>query len=113
LTAWLALQAHQLPDSRHAVLVLGTADTGPFKTAARYPEDNTPAVSFYDVVNEALQGREVAVARTDDTIIVACPILLAGQLHGVVAVETAHRAPEALIQKLRWGLGVLESWLLQ
>ncbi|WP_454692147.1 efflux RND transporter periplasmic adaptor subunit [Achromobacter aloeverae] len=113
LGAWLALQAGQLPRARQAVLVLGEPDTGPFEPAAWFPEGGAPDASLYDTVNESLADREVAVSLDGQRLVVAYPILLGGRLHGVAAFQTAPQPPEPLIQKLRWGAGVLESWLAQ
>jgi hypothetical protein len=113
LAAWLALQAGQLPRTRSAVLVLGNPDTGPFEPAAWFPEGVAPAAGVYETVNESLADREVAVSLDSQQLVLAYPIMLSGRLHGVAAFQTAPQPPEPLIQKLRWGSGVLESWLLQ
>ncbi|CAM5199976.1 hypothetical protein CDEF62S_03694 [Castellaniella defragrans] len=113
LSAWLALQAEQIPHLRQAALVLGAPDAGPFETVARHPADSQPSAPLYEVLNESLQNGEVAVRRATDRLILAYPILLAGHLRGVAAFETLPQAPEPLIQQVRWGLGVLESSLLQ
>jgi len=113
LGAWLALQAGQLPRVRDAVLVLGEPDTGPFEPVAHFPQDGAAAAALYDTVNESLADREVAVTLDGQRLVIAYPVLLAGRLHGVAAFQTAPQPPEPLIQKLRWGVGVLESWLVQ
>lgn len=113
LSAWLALQTSQLQGVRHAALVLGDPDTGPFEPVAAYPHGSLPGEQFYDTINESLQEREAAVSRDGQLLMVAYPIVLAGRIHGVAAFETSAQAPEPVIQKLRWGVGVLESWLLQ
>lgn len=113
LGAWLALQAGQLPRARSAVLVLGEPDTGPFEPVAAFPEGVAPAAGLYDTVNESLAGREVAVSLDGRQLVLAYPVMLAGRLYGVAAFQADPQAPEPLIQKLRWGAGVLESWLLQ
>lgn len=113
LDAWLALQAGQLAGVRHAALILGEPDTGPFEAVSQYPVGSRPGASFYGAVDDSLQGREVAVSADAHALVVAYPIVLAGRVHGVAAFETAMQAPEPLVQALRWGTGVLEFWLLQ
>lgn len=113
LDAWLALQAGQLAAVRHAALILGEPDAGPFDVASQYPPGSRAGAVFYGAVNESLQGREVAVSADDQGVVVAYPIVLDGSIHGVAAFETAMQAPEPLVQALRWGAGVLERWLLQ
>ncbi|WMD21590.1 HlyD family efflux transporter periplasmic adaptor subunit [Achromobacter seleniivolatilans] len=113
LDAWLALQASQLPGVRHAALILGEPDSGPFEVASQYPAGSRAGAAFYGVVDESLQGREVAVSADAGALVVAYPIVLDGRIHGVAAFETAKQAPEPLVQALRWGAGVLECWLIQ
>lgn len=113
LDAWLALQAGQLAGVRHGALVLGEPDTGPFEAVAETPPGSRPGPAFYGVVDDCLQGREVAVALDGKHLAVAYPVILGGRLHGVAAFETAPQPPEPAVQALRWGAGVLEAWLLQ
>ncbi|WP_088159271.1 efflux RND transporter periplasmic adaptor subunit [Achromobacter xylosoxidans] len=113
LDAWLALQAGQLAGVRHAALILGEPDAGPFEAASQYPPGSRAGAAFYGAVDEALQGREVAVSADATGLVVAYPVVLAGRIHGVAAFEAAMQAPEPLVQALRWGAGVLELWLLQ
>jgi len=113
LSAWLALQSEQIPHCIQAALVLGAPDLGPFETVARHPEGSQPSASLYEVLNESLQSSEVAVRRDADRLILAYPIMLSGHLRGVAAFEALPQAPEMLIQRIRWGMGVLESSLLQ
>jgi len=113
LDAWLALQAGQLPGVRHAALILGEPDTGPFEAVSQTPAGSRAGAVFYSAVDEALQGREVAVSADASGLVVAYPIVLGGRIHGVAAFETAMQAPEPLVQALRWGAGVLEAWLVQ
>lgn len=113
LDAWLALQARQLPGTRHAALILGVPDTGPFEPVSQYPAGSRPPAGFYEAVDESLQGREVAVSMDAQRLVLAYPVVVGGFIHGVAAFETAVQAPEPLVQALRWGTGVLEARLLQ
>lgn len=112
-SAWLAIQAGQLPGLRHAALVIGHPDTGPFETVARHPEDSAPGADFYDTLNESLQDGDVAVSTRDRILVLAYPLVIAGRVHGAAAFELPAQPPEALIQKVRWGMGVLEARLLK
>lgn len=113
--AWLLLQASQLQGARHGVVVLGDADLGPFEPVAWYPAAAGASGGriLEDVVNQTLQEGEAAVSSQADGIQVAYPLLLSGRLHGVAAFDVRAASPEAVIQTLRWGAGVMESWLLQ
>ncbi|MGE8635860.1 MAG: efflux RND transporter periplasmic adaptor subunit, partial [Achromobacter piechaudii] len=93
--------------------ILGEPDTGPFKAVSQYPVGSRAGAAFYGAVDEALQGREVAVSADAAGLVVAYPLVQNGRIHGVVAFETVMQAPEPLVQALRWGAGVLELWLLQ
>jgi hypothetical protein len=111
--SWLALQAREVPHLCQAALILGAPDTGPFETVARHPEDAAPSAVLYEVLNESLRGGEVAVRQQGGRLIVAYPVMLLDHLRGVAAFEALAQPPENLIQRIRWGLGGLESWLLQ
>lgn len=116
LAAWLALQVEQLTSVNQAALALGAPDLGPFETVARHPQDAPASTALYEVLNEALQSAQVAVRQQPEALILAYPIQVLGHLRGVVAFELAPQSPqspEILVQRIRWGLGVLESWLLQ
>lgn len=113
LDAWLALQAGQLPGVLHGALILGEPDTGPFEPVSETPPGSRPGPQFYDVIDNCLQGREVALASDALRVVVAYPLVLNGKILGVAAFETVLQPPEPLVQALRWGAGVLEHWLLQ
>lgn len=113
MDAWLALQAGQLSDVRHAALVIGEPDTGPFEVAAEYPPASRAGANFYAAVDDCLQSREVAVARDDQGLALAYPVVLDGRIHGVAAFALGPQPPEPVVQRVRWGAGVLELWLLQ
>lgn len=114
LSAWLALQVEQLAPVHQAALALGAPDVGPFETVARHPQDAPASAVLYEVLNEALQSTQVAVRQQQpEGLILAYPIQVLGHVRGVVAFELPPQPPEILIQRIRWGLGVLESWLLQ
>lgn len=113
--AWLLLQAGQLQGARHGVMVMGDPDHGPFEPVAWYPAPNgaSAAAILEDVVNQALQEGEAAVASQKGGTQIAYPLQVSGRLHGVVAFDVLGVSPETAVQSLRWGVGVVESWLLQ
>lgn len=96
------------------VLVLGPADTGPFAPLGLWPAGALPGPLLGDVAQRALQSRQpLAVPGTPHSA-VAYPVLVDGQIHGVVAVETAVRADAALqgaLHQLQWGLAGIEARL--
>ena len=117
-TTWLALQCSLISDAEpaQAVLVLGPPNTGPFLPAAFWPRGRAATELLAEVADSALQGRQAAVLLRDDRCAVAYPVLIAGHLHGLVAVELPRRtdnAIQALIRQLQWGVQVLEAHLLR
>lgn len=113
--AWLQLQARQLSGVRQAVLVLGDPDAGPFEPAAQLAPaaDAASQALLQAVVDQALQAGEAALLDQPPLLGLAYPIALHGRLYGVAAFALTRQPPEAALQALRWGAGVLESWLLQ
>jgi len=113
--AWLHLQAGQMVRVRQAVLVLGDPDVGPFEPAAWLHDADDPSVTplLQDVVDQVLQSASPAVITRQPLLAVAYPVMTGGSLFGVAAFALAGQGPEVALQQLRWGLGVLESWLLQ
>src|SRR3546814_9544198 len=79
-SAWLAIQAGQLSGLRHAALIIGHPDTGPFETVAQYPEGSTPGPDLYDTINESLRDGDVAVSSRDQNLIIAYPLVIAGRV---------------------------------
>jgi multidrug resistance efflux pump len=118
---WLALQCRMIPDVSAGVVVLGVPDRGPFAPAAFWPETPHDRRHLAEVAERALLERHGFVLprespATPDTLPrlryhVAYPILIAGRLHGVVALDIAPR-PEPLLQavmrQLQWGSAWLE-----
>lgn len=113
--AWLHLQANQLVRVRQAVLVMGDPDVGPFQPVAWLNESDEQMLTglLQDVVDQALQTGSAAVLGTPPLVSVAFPLVVRGRLYGVAAFAVAGQGPEITLQRLRWGMGVLESWVLQ
>lgn len=113
--AWLHLQASQMVRVRQAVLVLGDPDIGPFQPVAwlNDSDDQMLAGLLQDVVDQTLQTGSAAVLSKQPLVSVAYPLQVGGRLYGVAAFALAGQGPEVILQRLRWGMGVLESWVLQ
>ena len=112
--AWLELQCALLPTVTRGVLVVGAPDTGPYAPVAVWPEGEEASPEMAEVAGECLaQRRPVIVNRVPQSII-ACPIVMDGQLHGIVVVECAAQGDlvlQSLIEQLRWGCLILETAL--
>jgi RND family efflux transporter MFP subunit len=113
---WLALQCGQIEGTVQAVLVLGHPDTGPFLPVAFWPHRAPVTPLLAEVADMALQARQASVLQRDALSAVAYPVVIAGHLHGLVALETSRRsdaAVQAAIRQLQWGLQGLEASLLR
>lgn len=112
--AWLALQCTLLPEVSRGVLVLGAPDTGPYAPVAVWPEGHAATEEMAEVAGECLAQRRPVIVNRASGSLVACPIAMDGQLHGIVAIESAGQGDpvlQNLVEQLRWGCLVLESAL--
>lgn len=119
---WLALQCRLATGCRRGLLLLGTADRGPYTLAAAWPDgDAGSARALREAAEQVLserkgcfrapapEGRPAAL----DSLLVAEPVLLGDALHGAVVLEVARRPdrdPEDVRSQLRLGLGWLDSY---
>lgn len=112
--AWLAAQCEAIPGVRRGVLLLGAPDTGPFSPAAFWPAGEGPSPQLADAATRALEARRALVLPGADSAVVTCPLVMDGQLQGLVAVEMAAQ-PEAVLQalvpRLHWALYAIEAGL--
>jgi len=112
--SWLTLQCGMIDGASSGVLVLGPADTGPFAPVGFWPAGEPSGPLLADVAQRALQSRQpLAVAGAPHSA-AAYPVLVDGQVHGVVAVETALHAESALqdvLRRLQWGIAGIEALL--
>lgn len=123
LEAWLELQAALLNGVRRGVVVLGSADAGPYAPRAFWPAHESAVGELADVAERALAERTPLVHRLGAggavplaamPFGVAFPIEVDGHLHGVVAVEVTARSEAELqgtLRQLQWGGAWLEAWL--
>lgn len=118
-TQWLDRQCSQIQGCVAGVLVLGEPDLGPFVPAAFWPVA-TPGVAavastaLANVADRCLQERRSVLVQHGTAFTLAEPLLLAGHLHGLVAIEcqSSTQNPVALFAALRWGLAGIRAMLL-
>jgi RND family efflux transporter MFP subunit len=111
---WLALQCSMVSGAVRGVLVLGAPDAGPFEPAALWPAGQAVSPLMVEVCERVLEAREGLFVHGVPTCVVACPLVLEGQLHGLAAVETSLQQDASLrqaLEQLRWGLYGIESSL--
>jgi multidrug efflux pump subunit AcrA (membrane-fusion protein) len=124
LEGWLELQCGMVAGTRHGVVVLGAADTGPFAPKAFWPAEETAVRALAEVAERSLAERQPlvqrlaadprAVALGSPTFGLAFPVEVDSHLHGVVAIEVSARAEadlQAALRQLQWGATGLETWL--
>ena len=111
---WLESCCASMPEVRRAVLLLGAPDAGPFSPTAFWPVGQGPSELLADVATRTLAGRCSVVSSLPDGACVSCPLMIDGQLHGLVAVEFEPReaaALQALVLRLSWALYAIEASL--
>jgi RND family efflux transporter MFP subunit len=117
-SAWLAVQATYLPPLRTSVLILGEPEAGPFAPVGVHPAHASISADLSIAAETALGGRKGVSRerppseRDEGTRCVAVPLLVEGQLHGVIAVEVVPWARESLAEigrRLQWGKAWVEN----
>jgi len=119
--AWLTLQVSMIHGVSRGVVVLGAADRGPFAPAAVWPESSVMPAALSRAAESALTERRGIVHRPadEDTASnrpsqLAYPLLVDGQMYGVVALEFAgcsERELQSMMRQVQWGCGQLEAFL--
>ncbi len=117
--SWLALQCKMIVGASRGLIALGAPDRGPYQPAAYWPEGRRSTPELSAAARRALsekkgvmqgmeQPRPTEAAPVNR---IACPLLVNGQLFGVVAIEMSDR-PEpqqrAVLQLLQWSSAWLE-----
>ena len=113
---WLALQCSQIVDTRHAVLVLGPPDTGPFLPAAFWPVGQAATELLAEVADMALDTRQATALQRDGQSAIAYPIIFGAHLHGLIALQAPARGDAAVqdaIRQLQWGIQGIDAALLR
>ncbi len=111
---WLAVLCSQLPRVQGALLLLGPDAEGAFAPAATWPNATRDLRHLGPAAERALQERRGIVlpapATPDALAYVACPVEVAGTLHGVVALALPP-APDAELQRALRQTHWATAWL--
>ena len=86
--SWLAAQCSMIAGTAQGVLVMGAPDEGPFVPVALWPAGQAAGPLLAEVSGQTLAAREARIVKAMPSSIVTCPVLVDGQLYGLVAVET-------------------------
>ncbi len=119
--SWLPLQCRMLEGIRCAMVLLGTADQGPYSPVAVWPDAKLSLQHLTGAAERALKERRgVLVEHPRDakdgkplpeSHHIAYPIEVGGSLHGVVVlgVDGSSRAQvQGIMRQLHWGAAWLE-----
>jgi RND family efflux transporter MFP subunit len=116
--AWLDIQCRMFDGLVRGVVILRTSEAGTFAPVALWPEGIEGSPKLAAAVERCMAERRVAVlgmkrvARRQDPVTVAHPILVDDQLCGAVALEVEGHSESALrelVQRLGWGIGWIEA----
>jgi multidrug resistance efflux pump len=119
LRSWLSLQCQMIRDVSAGLLLLGLPDQGPYTPEAIWPSRQIDVTYLGSVAEHALRERRGIVTSPQsgsNAAHIAYPVEIAGQLHGVVALDIRGADPVQLQKALRhlhWGMGRLEVALTQ
>jgi multidrug resistance efflux pump len=119
--SWLTLQCRTIGRVKHAMVLLGSPDKGPYSPVAVWPDAK---ISVHHLAGTAERSiRERRGLRVDrnggpagangspQTCQIAYPVEVAEQIHGVVVLEIEmpfDQDLQALMRQLHWGAGWLE-----
>lgn len=105
---WLACVLRRVPGVEQAVLVMGEVpNSGPFVPVALWPQGRACAADLAAACERALDMRLAVSSRGEGRMLLAVPLVLDKDLHGVVAIA-APTVDAGVRDWLQWGLG----WLL-
>ncbi len=122
LHSWLPLQCRILGGTVTAAVLIGPPDEGPFKAVMHWPPEQTDTAVLSRVIRAALRSRQTilktrhveAEGTGEPRDALACPLIFADRLHGVVAFDMPHRSQafqRMAVQQVRAGVIWLETML--
>src|ERR1043166_3571386 len=112
---WLAIQSKIIPDVRGGLVLLGPANSGPYRPAAVWPDSPGSGGHLVAAGEQALKERSPLIIQRRgrnysdgpaDSYEAAYPIQIEGQLYGAIVLEVSSRSKaelELVLQQLSWG----------
>ena len=119
--SWLPLQCRMLEGVRCAMVLMGTADRGPYTPVAVWPDAKLSMNHLTGAAERALRERRGLLVENPpdengkrpfpEAFHVAYPIEVSGKLHGVVVLGVDHpdrSQVQGIMRKLHWGAAWIE-----
>jgi multidrug efflux pump subunit AcrA (membrane-fusion protein) len=111
--AWLAAFAKQSSAVEQGLVVMAGTGKTRFEPVAIWPEAAVPASELMRAVEGCLKGQRMIIETGTGRAAVAVPLMLGGQLRGVLAILASGQEPDLrlVIDQLQWASGWLEAVL--
>lgn len=119
--SWLPLQCLMLKGVKHAMVLMGKPDQGPYTPVAVWPDAKLSMGHLAGVAEQAIRDRRGLLIYGDDgksdsqvpagNTCVAYPIEVMEKIHGVVVLEIEQgfrKEVQTIMRKLHWGAAWLE-----
>ena len=117
--SWLALQCRMMGGVRAGMVLLGTADRGPFGPVATWPEGRRNLKHLTKTAERTLAERRGLVSRGESEegqaqngyYEIGYPIEVRGLLHGAAVLEVTPKSEaklQGMMRQLHWGASWLE-----
>ena len=119
-SSWLALQCRQISGVQAGVVLLGTADRGPYRLVTTWPDGRPNLKHLTKTAERTLTERRGVVSRGvgetyAESVGALCeigyPIEVRGALHGAAVLEVLPASEsqlQAMLRQLHWGAAWLE-----
>ncbi len=111
--AWLQAFAKQTTGIQQGLVIMAGTGKAKFEPVAMWPDGASPAPELMRAVDGSLKGKRMLVETgAQDNAAIAVPLLIGGQLRGVLAVLADNSAQTDLrhvVEQLQWASGWIEA----
>jgi multidrug resistance efflux pump len=111
--AWLSAFAKQTPGTQQGLVVMAGTGKAKFEPIAMWPDGASPAPELMRAVDGCLKGKRMLVETgVNDNAAIAVPLLIGGQLRGVLAILADNSVQTDLrhvVEQLQWASGWIEA----
>lgn len=119
--SWLPLQCRMLTGIKHAMVLLGNPDQGPYTPVAVWPDAKLSMNHLVGIAEKSIRERRGILQDTKEdarfaggaaeTCQIAYPIEVNEKIHGVVVLEVerhSNKEVQGIMRRLHWGAAWLE-----